>query len=320
MATVHDYGHTLSDSVRLSAYWTALSRQLRPGMVVLDVGAGCGIFSLMACRLGARKVYAMADRATIETGQRLAMENGYGGRIEFAGDVGEFEMPAPVDLIVGDPRVALPLQGPLLQQFAAARRDWVAGDGIVIPARDSICAAVVEAESLYDARLRPWRCGFSVRAALQAELNHVGRVSFGAGSLVTRPRKWCEIDYRAPAPEEIGARLEWGVPRNSTAHGLALWFDTDLGAGVGFSCSPEGRPMVYGQAFLPWTEPVPLERGDRVRVELMCRAAAGGYTWFWNTEGRPRGNGAAINFRQSTLYSGEVRTGVAGERLRAAAY
>src|SRR5687767_13382746 len=47
------YGRMIADPVRMTAYEAALRRVVGPGSVVADIGAGPGIMSLIACRLGA---------------------------------------------------------------------------------------------------------------------------------------------------------------------------------------------------------------------------------------------------------------------------
>ena len=49
----------LGDRVRLRAYDEAMRRTVRPGDVVVDVGAGTVVLSLLALRHGASHVYAI---------------------------------------------------------------------------------------------------------------------------------------------------------------------------------------------------------------------------------------------------------------------
>ena len=76
------YYHMFVDPLKAGAYLRALERQVKPGMRVLDVGAGVGIFSVAAAKLGAERVWAVESRPILETARALAEENGVADRIE----------------------------------------------------------------------------------------------------------------------------------------------------------------------------------------------------------------------------------------------
>jgi SAM-dependent methyltransferase len=99
------YYHMFVDPLKTAAYLRALERQVRPGMRVLDVGAGVGIFSVAAAKLGAR-VWAVESRPVVETARALAAENGVAQAIEFVrGDLFDpqvAERIGEVDLVVSE--------------------------------------------------------------------------------------------------------------------------------------------------------------------------------------------------------------------------
>ncbi len=81
------YGEMINDKVRINAYREALRRTVHSDSVVLDIGTGTGIFALLACQLGARRVYALDPNPWIELGRQVAAANGFGDRIEFIQEV-----------------------------------------------------------------------------------------------------------------------------------------------------------------------------------------------------------------------------------------
>lgn len=100
------YYHMFVDPLKAGAYLRALERQVRPGMRVLDVGAGVGIFSVAAAKLGAERVWAVESRPILETARALAEENGVADRIELVrGDLFDpavAERIGKVDLVVSE--------------------------------------------------------------------------------------------------------------------------------------------------------------------------------------------------------------------------
>jgi len=66
MYSLADYGTMIADRKRLDEYAEALRRLVTPRSIVLDIGAGTGVMSLLACKLGARRVYAIEPSPVIQ--------------------------------------------------------------------------------------------------------------------------------------------------------------------------------------------------------------------------------------------------------------
>ena len=72
---------------------------------------------------------------------------------------------------------------------------------------------------------------------------------------------------------------------DGTAHGLFIWFDAEIGDGIGFSNAPDVEKIasVYGRAFFPLLEPVPIAKGDTIRLTIEAELVEDEYVWRWQT-------------------------------------
>jgi protein arginine N-methyltransferase 1 len=108
------------------------------------------------------------------------------------------------------------------------------------------------------------------------------------------------LDYSAGAATRAAAALLFRVARTGTAHGLCLWFETQLFGDIGYSSGPGGASTIYGQAFLPWPEAVDVSEGQEIQVELHADLVGGDYIWRWETRINAP-DGASWHFQQSTF-------------------
>ena len=72
MYSLEQFASMFSDKVRMDAYSTAIAHSVRPNDAVVDLGCGPGVFALLACRAGARRVYAIDMNGVVDFGRQLA--------------------------------------------------------------------------------------------------------------------------------------------------------------------------------------------------------------------------------------------------------
>jgi protein arginine N-methyltransferase 1 len=293
----------LADRVRMDSYAAALESVVRPGSVVLDIGTGTGMFALLACRFGARRVYAVEPGDSIHLARAAARDSGFADRIHFIQALStEIDLPERAEVMVCDLRGVLPPFQHHLPAVIDARERLLVPGAAQIPRTDTIHAAPVEAPEEHHRIVAPWdehARGFDLSAARRSAVNSWGKAHFEPGQLLAPARTWAALDYRTIRDPDVRGAMEWTVARPGTGHGVALWFDAELAEGIGFTTGPE---TIYGHGFLPWPFGVTLAEGDVVRVELQARLAGSDYVWVWNTDVR-RADGSAVEFRQSTFLS-----------------
>ena len=65
----------IRDEIRTMSFKRAIEAVVRPGDVVLDVGAGSGVLSMFAARAGAARVYAVEQTSMAVLAQELVAAN-----------------------------------------------------------------------------------------------------------------------------------------------------------------------------------------------------------------------------------------------------
>ena len=304
MYSLEGYGKMLADTIRLDAYLEALRRSMVPDCVVLDLGAGPGILSLYACRWGARRVYAVESGDSIQIARELATANGYGDRIVTIQDVcSKITLPEFADVIVADLRGTLPFFCKSITSMMDARDRLLKPGGVMIPQRDVIWGTVVEEPEIYRKRILSWdQSGFEMAAARQRAVNEMYKIRSNRQHFLAAPRELGCVDYPSVLTPRFRADACWPAERYGTAHGLCLWFDSTLAAGVSLSNAPDSPELIYGSVFFPFPEPVELKTGDRITVKMRTDPVGDDYVWRWSTTIERASAGVpALEFTQSTF-------------------
>lgn len=307
--SLNHYGTMITGPVRMTAYDAALKAAISPTSVVLDIGAASGIMSLLACKYGARHVYAIEPNDSINVARKLAKANGYEDRITFYQDLStKVTLPEQADVIVSDLRGVLPIFEHHVSSIMDARSRHLAPGGVLIPKKDSVWAAVIESPEVYQQLLKPWSedvFGLDFSSHRAAAVNAVHNELVKQENLLTSPQCLVTWDYRTVSDPNVSAKIEFIVTRAGTAHGISVWFETVLFENIGYSTAPGNDRLAYGMAMMLFTLPVDVAEGDVVELEFKCNLLGDAYIWQWNSRffdsaslDRPK-----VEFKQSTFNS-----------------
>lgn len=318
------FSEMIRDRVRMEAYQSALQQAIKPGAIVVDIGAGTGIFSFLACRFGAEKVYAIEPSDSIQVAREIAKTNGFADRIEFIQCMStDVTLEKKAAVIVSDLRGVTPLHESHLPTIIHAREHLLAPGGRLIPQRDRLWMALVEVPKEYRELEKCWQSGvydLDLSAIRKHLTNSPRKMRAEPEQLLMEPRQWAALDYERLRGCNVAGEAHALATRDGVAHALCLWFDTDLCDGVGFSNAPGQPESIYGQWMLPLSAPIEIAAGDSIKLQIHADLVGDNYLWRWNTtvHGVNNPDVPKAEFSQSTLAS--VPLSLAGLQKRADDY
>ncbi|KAG2496476.1 hypothetical protein HYH03_005302 [Edaphochlamys debaryana] len=290
----------LQDRVLTAAWREALAPGSLEGKVVLDVGCGLGLLSMLAAKAGAAKVIAVDGSAgSIEAARRIVKANGLAGKIELVhGAIESLDQlpgvaPGEVDVVLSNWMGPGLLAGGMANGLAVAVERWLRPGGMVLPDRVSLWAAGLEdRDALQDAKESWSRVGgLDMSAALAQVIKHPRRdVLTRKTQLLTAPQRLAEWRTRELTPAsvlgpdgEAYARcpLSLTAVREERLFGLVLWWEAAWTLGgaregegkspVRFTTHPLSAVTHFQQLMLNLPKSMRLQADDELTGEVVLR-------------------------------------------------
>jgi hypothetical protein len=297
------------DGVRNAAYARALAQVIRPGITVMDLGAGLGVHGLNAAKLGAAQVHLVEPSPVLEVARRIALANSLDNVHCHQCRVEELRLEGRVDVIVSVFTGNFLLCEDLLPSLFLARDRFLAPGGQMIPDRGRMEVVPVCAVDYYEKHIEAWNdyprhaahngeTGLDLRAARSFVANTLyydSRKNFKATSL-SSAAVLKEMDFTRAASADCNGEVEVEITQDGICHGWLGWFQIRLGA-EWLSTSGEAEATHWRTAFLPLEQPLEVKAGERLGFTLN-RPEFG--EWTWTTRYRDSSQ------RQSTFLSRPV--------------
>lgn len=282
------YSSMLTDNTRLEAYINSLKQTITSESIVLDLGAGTGIFSVLACEFGAKKVYSVEVNPLINLLHEVIKDKELTSKIEVIQTLStEIELSNKANVMISDIHGAFPLFESSIETIIDARQRLLTKDAVLIPKKESIYFAVSESSEIYFDNVTKYLqefYGFRIPSGNRLVFNRFFSAKSETEKLLTEPQIFVEIDYRTIKQTSFEYNFEWKITEDGTAHGLRGWFENELSNGFGLSNSIEVEKTTYSSPFFPFEKEISVKKGDVVRCHVSAKYENSDYIWSWKTQ------------------------------------
>ena len=302
---------------RLTQYERAIAAVVRQGDVVLDLGTGSGLLAVLACRAGARRVYAIEASDAVQIGTLITSTTEFAERIEFVHATSQkVALSEQVDVIVGDIHDTFGFQPGGLASIMDVRDRLLKPGGTLIPQATELMIAPLEAAALYAREIDVWNgCvhGVGLSSIRPFAVSHVHPGRFDSDQLLSPAAAIGTLDLARATSLHFSGSAVTTIHRDGIAHGLCGCFVTTLAGDIRMGNVPgDSSTTNFAQAFFPFDQPVSVAAGDEVSISIDSHD---GYIARWRAA-ISRGGQRHAQFDHSTLNGLLVSPASAASRLR----
>ena len=225
---LHYHQSMLSDGLRNSLLYEAIKTHVTEETNFLDIGAGTGVWAILAAKLGAKRVVAIEiEEALIPLIFRHAQENGVANKIEIIhANSDHVKIRGKFDVIVSELFGQDALGEGVVKSFVSLRNRFLAPDGVLIPQKLAMVAAPIHLEkSLHTIPAElPISCNF----LKSLKLNYAQNLSLAEREKIkylAQPKVIAEMDFRTieTAPSFKNISVSWQMDNMSEANAIAVF-------------------------------------------------------------------------------------------------
>ena len=245
-AQLYDHTHKLlrahevmlRDAVRNRTFYKALQKCVTSDSVVLDIGAGAGIWAIAAAKLGAKKVVAVEmDELLIGLIKILAKEQGVAEKIEtVCGSSFNIRLKKEFDIVISETIGYLGYDEYIVRVMADARKRFLKNGGLLIPETISLFAAAAHLKT--EREVVPNGLPFDFNGLATLNLNSPRLLDKKSNlKLITKPQCLIQTDlYRTDEqPSLENLRAVWDVPNADAINCFIVWTESRLTENVHLS-------------------------------------------------------------------------------------
>jgi SAM-dependent methyltransferase len=288
----------LLDKIRCDAFREAIHHTVKPGDVVVDLGAGTGLLSFFALEAGARHVYAIEISPIAEVAAELIEANGVGSRITLIRkDSKKVRLPKRCDVLLSETLSTFCFdEENVVELLADARERFLKPGGHVIPESADTFLLPFTSDEYGVGRLVAQKSGekpdfydLHYQAFANRLLHHFRIIPVSGEPIVSlsEPALCHHLDFlkenQAPGKTFVPFRIRIG----GRLDGFLGWFKAQLCDGVTLSNSPFLPLTHWWQLYLPVADQPRYRVGETILLCLDPNFIAGEAEWSYSIQSAP---------------------------------
>ncbi len=294
---LHTQPRMLNDRRRTHGFLRAIRDMVKPEDVVIDLGTGTGVLAIGAARAGAKHVYAIEMTGMADIAQAMFAANGLSDRITLLrGRSNDLELPGGVkaNVLITETVGDGPFGEGILESVADARQRLLAPGARIIPV--GITVGVVPLTLPQDLLERyiftaknteAWKhdydidfsgtllCGDGDDLTPDLSIYRLRTADYVRCKTLAAPLAVTHVDFATHPNTSVEAMTEMKIEQSGTMHGVAMYFDLDIGAGQFFSTAPPGTQPLAVAADNSWRiptwirlQPLEVKTGEKFSVRF----------------------------------------------------
>jgi protein arginine N-methyltransferase 1 len=240
---------------------------------VLDIGCGPGVFSLLAARAGANRVYAWEPTVQARHCERIIRDNNFSEVITvLTGPIEELKLPEQVDVIFTSSIGFSFYLASLIPAFVYAKDHFLKPGGVLLPSSYSITMSTYTPSTVLR-KTSFWKTvyGFDF-TPLEADAGHAPCYSWTSTNRIKTSN--CVVYNGRFENEKIGVYpvkdrpFELKAENDCEILGFAVWFDVCFDIGnrmVTLDTSPWESDKHWGQIWLPLSKTFSVQKEDVIK-------------------------------------------------------
>jgi len=274
----------VNDDARNRQFESALKHAVTADSVVLDIGAGTGLLSMMAARAGAKQVIACEANPTLAAlAREVIRNNGYSDRIRVISKPSrqldpatDFPKNTRPDVLVAEVFDTLVIGEGALNTFEHARRYLLAPGAAIIPRQAVLYGGLIESERLWREGGADQASGFDLAPLNRFRPDTIAleAASFG-GRLLAAEFPIFSFDLTGAEPAPAMVRLDVPMGETGVCHALVYWIRLQLDDAASIDNRPSFEGETAGSDYCAhWYQvakllvpPVPVKPGMTLRIE-----------------------------------------------------